>query len=107
MTPEEIAWAYCENESTYGYPCLTKGCPHCGGTITMTQEQLAKMYAKGYNWQLTLIGEPPVPPLCVKTLGDIGPLMREQYPTYRVKGRAIALDGSLTDTSVTCAGPKG
>lgn len=25
-------WPYCENESNYGYPCNTDGCPHCGGS---------------------------------------------------------------------------
>ena len=31
LTPRDIAYAYCENEVTYGYPCRTEGCPHCGG----------------------------------------------------------------------------
>lgn len=31
LTAREIVWAYCENEVTYGYPCRTEGCPHCGG----------------------------------------------------------------------------
>lgn len=31
LTPQEIVWAYCENEMTYGYSCGTEGCPHCGG----------------------------------------------------------------------------
>lgn len=31
LTPQEIAWAYCENEMHAGYPCRTEGCPHCGG----------------------------------------------------------------------------
>ena len=33
LTAEEV-WAYCENESTYGYPCRTNGCPHCGGIMS-------------------------------------------------------------------------
>ena len=31
LTPEEIAYAYCENEIYAGYPCRVEGCPHCGG----------------------------------------------------------------------------
>lgn len=31
LTPQEIVWAYCENEMYSGYPCRTKGCPNCGG----------------------------------------------------------------------------
>ena len=64
----------------------------------MNAEQLAKMYAKGYRYHLTLIGEPNVPPLCVKSVSDVGPLMREQYPTYRVLGQKINECGSLENT---------
>lgn len=47
MTPEEITWAYCENERHSGYPCLTKGCPHCGGTMSF------EVYRRrGHGWQL-------------------------------------------------------
>lgn len=31
LTPQETAWAYCENEIYSGYPCRTEGCPYCGG----------------------------------------------------------------------------
>jgi len=31
LTADEIAYAYCENESQYGFPCRVSGCPHCGG----------------------------------------------------------------------------
>jgi hypothetical protein len=29
LSPQEVAWAYCENEATYGYYCNDPECPHC------------------------------------------------------------------------------
>ena len=47
MTPEQIAFAYCENERHSGYPCLIEGCPHCGGKMSF------EVYRKrGRGWQL-------------------------------------------------------
>jgi|LakMenEpi03Aug12_release.lakeMendotaPanAssembly.Ray.scaffolds.fasta_scaffold03312_22 hypothetical protein len=48
----------------------------------MTQEQLAKLYQKGYRF-LIMFEANKIEPLAVKTLTEIGPLMRTQYPEQK------------------------
>lgn len=44
------------------------------------QEHCKGMYAKGYRFCIVFAESSGLMPLCVKTLAEIGPLMREQYP---------------------------
>jgi len=62
--------------------------------------QLTWMYSQGYRYYLTLVGEPAVSSLCVKTLSEIGPLMRS-YPEYTLRGQKIHEDGTLEGTLET------
>lgn len=71
----------------------------------MTKTQLAKMYAKGYRYQLNIFKTGSVIPLlCVKKLMEIGPLMRTQYKDYHVQGLTIFPDGTLSPGPVPMLG---
>ena len=62
----------------------------------MNDQQLSRMYAKGYRYYVELIGTPNVPPLCVKSSMDVGPLLR-RHPGYRCQTKNINQNGTLAN----------
>ena len=49
LTPNQIAWAYCENEYYSGYACQVPGCPTCGGEPTEWQLEQARQAEENEN----------------------------------------------------------
>lgn len=47
MSKKEIAYAYCENEATYGYYCNDVDCPHCPGY--KADHFIAELKANGFT----------------------------------------------------------
>ena len=65
---------------------------------TMPSEASAEMYNKGYRYLLNMVRDGEVhPPLYIKQMIDIGPLMRD-YKDCTFTFRAVNPDGSLGET---------